>query len=157
MNRFRLTSVQRKSSAVLCILTSVGLFIIAGLLGSTASDTDTATVLVTVVLGLTIGILVRTSAKRGWGYFNEANGTQAAFGWTAARRIGVAWRAVGLLFAGRVLISVLDDMAWSDLSQALLMVFALLIITGAAILAGLFFGWKQAEGRAVGAHEPAQG
>jgi peptidoglycan/LPS O-acetylase OafA/YrhL len=156
MNRFRLTSTQRKSSAVLCILTSVGLFIIAGVLASTASDMDTATVLVTVVLGLTIGILVRTSAKRGWSYANEANGRQAAFGWTAARRFGLAWRAIGLLFAGRVLINVLDQMAWSDLSQALLMGFALLAITGAAILIGLFFGWKQAEGHGMGTRQPAQ-
>jgi membrane protein DedA with SNARE-associated domain len=156
MNRFHLTSAQRKSSAVLCILTSVGLFITAGILASSASDMDTATVLITVVLGVTIGVLVRTSAKRGWNYSNETNGRRAAFSWTMARRFGLAWRAVGLLFAGRVLINVLDQMAWSDLSQAFLMAFALLAITGAAILVGLFFGWKQAEGQGAGAAQPAQ-
>jgi peptidoglycan/LPS O-acetylase OafA/YrhL len=156
MNRFRLTSTQRKSSAVLCILTSVGLFIIAGVLASTASDIDTATVLITVMLGVSIGILIRTGAKRGWNYSNEANGRQAAFGWTTARRFGLAWRAVGLLFAGRVLINILDQMAWSDLSQALLMAFALLVITGAAVLVGLSFGWRQAEAQEMGTPQPAQ-
>jgi hypothetical protein len=111
--------------------------------------------MLTVVLGVTIGVLVRTSAKRGWQYANQASGRQAAFSWTAARRFGLAWRAVGLLFAGRVLINALDQMAWSDLSQGLLMAFALVIITGAAILVGLFFGWKQAEGQAVTMPETA--
>jgi hypothetical protein len=68
----------------------------------------------------------------------------------------LAWRAVGLLFAGRVLINILDQMAWSDLSQALLMAFALLVITGAAVLVGLSFGWRQAEAQEMGTPQPAQ-
>lgn len=142
MNRFNLTPAQWKATGVLSSLSSLGVLVISGVLASTANS-DGATVLIAVILGLTIGTLARSSVKRGWA-FAKATPLPATFGWTPSLRIGIAWRSLALFFAGQTLISLLDHLAWSDGSQLILMLLALLVITEAAILVGLRFGWNLA-------------
>jgi hypothetical protein len=142
MNRFTLTPAQWKRTGVVSVLSSLGVLVISGVLASTASD-DGATVLIAIILGLTIGTLTRSSVKRGWAHAS-GDGLQTTFNWTPRRRFGIAWRSLVLFFAGQALISLLDHFAWSDGSQLMLMLLALLVITETAILVGLRFGWHQA-------------
>lgn len=147
MKRFNLTTAQWKATGILSALSSLGLLVISGILASTANEGG-ATVLIAIVLGLTVGTLARSSSKRGWSY---AMGTelQTAFVWSPRRRIGIAWRSLGLFFAGQALISFLDEIAWSDGSELVLMLSALLLITEAAIIVGLRFGWNEASSAAT--------
>lgn len=148
MTRFQLTPAQWKSSWIISTVTSLGLLVISGILASVASDYG-ANVLIAIALGLSVGALGRSFAKRGWQYATDGR-SAPAFTWTVRRRIGIAWRVVGLFFAGQALINLLDRMAWSDGSQLVLMLVALLVITEVTALVGMRFGWNEAQAPAVG-------
>lgn len=148
MTRFQLTPAQWKSSWIISTVTSFGLLVISGILAGVASD-DGANVLIAIALGLSVGTLGRSFAIRGWRYATDGR-PAAAFTWTARRRLGIAWRVVGLFFAGQALINFLDHLAWSDGSQLALMLIALLVITEATALVGLRFGWNEAQAPAIG-------
>jgi hypothetical protein len=144
MKSFRLNAAQKKSNLWIVGLTTLGLVIAAAVLGQIAANEETGSNLMLAVIGLTLGVLVRSSTIRGWRYAMAEMPSPARFAWTVKRRLGVVWRALSVLVAGGLIISGLDGLAPGDLSQSLFMAIALLVITAGGILAGLRYGWSEA-------------
>jgi hypothetical protein len=145
MNKLHLSSSQKKTNLWIGGLTTLGLLIVAIVLGQAAANEETGSNLMLVVIGLTLGVLVRSSTKRGWKYAMAQAGLPAPFLWTAKRRLGVAWRALAALVAGGLIISGLSGLASGDLSLGLFMAVAVLLITAGGILVGLTYGWNEAQ------------
>ena len=145
MRQFHLNASQRKSNLWLGGLTTLGLLIIAAILGQIAANVETGTNLMLVVMGVKSGVLVRGSTKRGWTYAMAEKGSPIPFTWTAKRRLGVLWRTVAVLFIGLLIIGGLDGLAAGDVVLALFMAFALIAITTSGILVGLRYGWNEAQ------------
>jgi len=145
MSKFHLSPSQKKSNLWLGGLTTLGLLIVAAVLGQIAANLETGTNLMLVVMGVTSGVLVRGSTKRGWNYAMAEQASPIPFNWNTKRRLGVLWRTLAVLFMGLLIISGLDGLAAGDSAQALFMAFALIVIATSGILVGLRYGWNEAQ------------
>jgi len=145
MRKFHLNASQRKSNLWLGGLTTLGLLIIAAILGQIAANVETGTNLMLVVMGVTSGVLVRGSTKRGWTYAMAEKGSPIPFNWNARRRLGVLWRTLAVLFMGLLIIGGLDGLAAGDTAVMVFMTLALIAITAGGILVGLRYGWNEAQ------------
>jgi len=144
MESFKMSAALWKWTAVVGGMVSLALLVVTGVIGQTASD-DGGNVLIAIVLGLAIGALLRAGMKRGWAEIVSDAGKPLVL--SRPLRIGAAWRAVVLFFAGMFLINLLDQAAWSDASETILMLAALLAITEASLLMGLRYGARIAAPR----------
>lgn len=145
MRQFHLTSSQKKSNLWIGGLTAAGLLIIAAVLGQVAANGETGANLMLAVIGLTLGVLVRNSTKRGWTYAMADQSPTVAIKWTAKRRLGVIGRALTMLVAGGLIIGGLGGLASGDIALSLFMALAVLVITAGGIVAGLRYGWNEAQ------------
>lgn len=111
MSKFHLQPVQKRSTLLLGGLTALALSLVAAVLRVTAANEETGSNLMLVAIGLTLGVLVRTSTKRGWGYAMTGLASPAPFIWNTKRRLGVIVRALVVLVIGGLVISGLSGLA----------------------------------------------
>jgi len=87
--------------------------------------------------------------KRGWTYYAEQYPAVAPFDFTKELRKGALWRFLTVWLGGRFMTIMLLNQADSDVSLAILVLLSLSVVTAAAMIIGLRFGWRSADDAAT--------
>lgn len=140
---FQLTPPQRWKNIGYGAAVVLGLFVLAMVFGNDLSE-ETAGIVTLVVFGLLVGTTVRLSIQRGWTYYAERYQPSATFVFTKSLRMGSLWRSLVIWIGGRFITVLLLDQASSDAGLAVLVLISLSLVTAAALMAGLRFGWQSA-------------
>ncbi|WP_343851645.1 hypothetical protein [Rhodanobacter soli] len=137
-------SAQKKgffiTAAIAAAVAAIGSIIVSNV----ADMESTIAMAILVFTGLATGITARRCAIAAWGY-----ATTNALTWTGARKWGIAWRAMGAFFAGRLIISVLLGMATSDNAAVVMLIVGIAVTTGFGMLMGVLYGHDQAKAEAT--------
>ncbi|GAB3781380.1 hypothetical protein [Dyella agri] len=141
---FQLTSSQRWKNIGYGVAVDLGLFVLAMVFGNDLSE-EVAGIVTLFVFGLLVGTTVRLSIRRGWTYYAERYQPGANFIFTKSLKIGALWRSLAIWFGGRFITILLLNQAESDVGLAILLLLSLCLVTAAALLAGLQFGWRSAD------------
>lgn len=140
----QLTSSQRWKNIGYGVAVVLGLFVLAMVFGNDLSE-EVAGTATLIVFGLLVGTTIRLSIRRGWTYYAEKYQPGATFVFTKSLKIGALWRSLAIWIGGRFVTILLLNQAESDAGLAILVLLSLCLVTAAALLAGLQFGWRSAD------------